>query len=84
MRARQASMLASTDPAELVVWPASKPRSRRSRIQAQGAGAHQARLGVAGEELVDARHHGVGPERHGIAGAPPGGGRSGLPRPGRR
>ena len=42
MSARHASMLASTDPAELVVWLASKPRSRRSRSNA-AYGAHEAR-----------------------------------------
>ena len=35
-------------------------------VEALRAGAHQARLGVTGEELVDARDHRVGPERHGV------------------
>src|ERR1019366_2539341 len=43
-----------------------EPPLQTVAVEPPGAGAHQARLGVTGEELVDARHHRVRAEGHGM------------------
>ena len=61
-RARATSILARIVPDGLVVKPASKPRSSRSRVQPLGPGGHHRALAPRGQRLVGAHDHRVGAE----------------------